>query len=571
MKHHPALVLVLLATALLITSLPCSAVVYVKADSPGPALDGSSWATAFHTVQAGLDAASSGGEVWVAAGTYIERITLKDGVRLYGGFSGQESALGERDFETHETILDGNREGAVVTAPEGATQMTRIDGFTIRNSSLDPFANRCGVYCADSSSPTIANNTISGNGLAIECWRGSSPSIANNLIHGNEVSGILCCDSCAPPITGNIISGNNGIGIFLEIASPAVITGSTIIGNLVGVYCQNSSAKISDNAIGQNQGGGVAFDGDCAPEITNNTMDGNGTGVLCAGSGTALIASNLIRRSYTGIYCSAGSPEIRNNLIKGSTGTGIFCGQSSPLIINNTIIFSQTGIGCSISSPTIVNNIVAFSAFIGLDAGNNDSTPTLGNNCVYGNRVHNYWGSWPNSTDVNSDPMLAAGEYRLRSGSPCIDAGTNDGAPDTDLVGKPRPVDGDGDGIAITDIGAYEYALRALDIDVLPGDSGNIIKLKENRMIAVAILGSAAFDVTTIDAGTVKLGPGNAVEVHRHAHLKDANGDGIADLVFHFRCMDAGLQVGDTTVGLTARLLDGGEAVGTDAVTVKAR
>jgi len=61
-------------------------------------------------------------KVWVAAGTYVENITLKSGVALYGGFAGNETDLSQRNWAANKTILDGNQSGSVVTSPEGAPQ-----------------------------------------------------------------------------------------------------------------------------------------------------------------------------------------------------------------------------------------------------------------------------------------------------------------------------------------------------------------------------------------------------------------------------------------------------------------
>jgi hypothetical protein len=118
-----------------------------------PPPDGLTWATAFNTVQAGIDAAQPGDEVWVAATNYFENLTLKAGVALYGGFRGDETALDQRSWAQQVTILDGRQSNSVVIIQEGATNTTRIDGFTIRNGLALAGG---GIYCSNASSQGIS-------------------------------------------------------------------------------------------------------------------------------------------------------------------------------------------------------------------------------------------------------------------------------------------------------------------------------------------------------------------------------------------------------------------------------
>jgi len=65
--------------------------------------------------------------------------------------------------------------------------------------------------------------------------------------------------------------------------------------------------------------------------------------------------------------------------------------------------------------------------------------------------------------NISADPLFknaANGDFHLTQGSPVIDAGDNSAPnlPATDFDGNPRITDGNNDGVATVDPGAYEFA-----------------------------------------------------------------------------------------------------------------
>ncbi|MBW7866717.1 MAG: hypothetical protein H3C31_00160, partial [Brumimicrobium sp.] len=85
--------------------------IYVNAGATG-ANNGTSWADAYTDFQTAINNASSDDAVWVAAGTYQptnsgEYFSMKEGVKIYGGFDGTETLLSERDWINNVTTLKG--------------------------------------------------------------------------------------------------------------------------------------------------------------------------------------------------------------------------------------------------------------------------------------------------------------------------------------------------------------------------------------------------------------------------------------------------------------------------------
>jgi|GEM_PF-4887886 len=215
---------------------------YVKPPTEIPfntSTDGKSWETASNDLQKMIDEVALAikttnyeGEIWVAAGTYTPSRTmkeefgefkyeidgtgdknksffLKEGVKLYGGFSGNEDDLNDRHWITNKTILSGNLSGThtyhvVVSAN---IEKARLDGFYIEEgqaierksliskqkpSELTFFCGHGGGLYIYNSSPTLAylvirnNNTVQGGGGIY--LNESESNITNCLLYGNNAT-----------------------------------------------------------------------------------------------------------------------------------------------------------------------------------------------------------------------------------------------------------------------------------------------------------------------------------------------------------------------------------------------
>jgi len=249
-------------------------------------------------------------------------------------------------------------------------------------------------------------------GTIIDCKGYKSTDGSGNhrgfYIHSGETNAV---------ISGFTIKNGNG-------TSSTVTTASNFSGG--GICIVNSNATIQNCTITENtaQFGGGIFDEilnsnnivillNCT--ITGNTASQSGGGVCNNITNTGMIT--LTNCTITNNTCLGYGGGVLNDYR--SDGIG------GPITLTNCIVIANTAIidGGSASNLIVFQNDI------------NSSTNLLVDYC-------DIQGGYPGKSNINADPLFVnafAGDLHLKSGSPCLGAGTAMGAPATDTDGIPRP------------------------------------------------------------------------------------------------------------------------------------
>jgi len=110
-----------------------------------------------------------------------------------------------------------------------------------------------------------------------------------------------------------------------------------------------------------------------------------------------------------------------------------------------------------------------------------------------------------------------------------------------------------------------------VQIDVKPGSDPNCFNINGHGVIPVAILGSASFDVSTIDSNSLSFG-GLTVRVRGNrlpsCGLEDSNDDGFTDLVCQFEDDPLNWDQGNDSTVLIGSLFDGTAFEGSDSICI---
>ena len=118
----------------------------------------------------------------------------------------------------------------------------------------------------------------------------------------------------------------------------------------------------------------------------------------------------------------------------------------------------------------------------------------------------------------------------------------------------------------------FRFEVIVVDIDIMPGSDANCFNNNGHGVISVAILSSEIFDATEVNPETVRL-EGMAIKmVGKSGKLltqtRDANHDGLDDLVVKIGDEEGVFNSGTTEARLTANTLDGVPILGTDSICI---
>lgn len=417
---------------LLTLSLPvfCSAAT-LSVDRTDPACSDIA-GTPYCSITAGISNASAGDTVSVGAGTYYEHLIIPKDLILEG--AGADA-----------TYIDGSHSGRTVSTVGTVT----ISNVTIQNGDAGDTGLGGGIAVGSGgltlTDAVIANNHASDGG-GIFTYADAALLLVRTLVTGNVAS--------------NSMGTSSGGGLYLSGYENIDIRESTI----------------SDNSS-EYSGGGI-FNMSPSTTLTNSTLSGNvvsggeGGGAIANGSGSSgsitlssvTITGNTAAAAIGGIYNANGIVHLHNTVIAGNTDSGYAPDCGGMTITSDGYNFVGTTAGCDLSSGSgDILNLGEGVAKLGPLANNGGLALT----------------------------------HAILSGSALIDAGDPSGCSDEvgtvltgDETGGTRAVDGNADGSALCDIGAFELK------------HGVVVDAGSSSLVTTESQGTVTFDVVLVSRPT---------------------------------------------------------------------
>ncbi len=374
----------------------------------------------FSTIQDAMDASQPCDVVLVGPGTYSERVSVREGVRLIA------------DGEPGEVILRPERDDQGMAASEVVvlTNGSTVEGFTLRDAvigisftGLWSEARNNIIYDVEVGISAFgAEGWIEGNRISNPSDRGvqgngASLWLDENVIEG-AAQGVDLVASNARILGGQLLDNVRGVSLQDSFANLAevrfegnqtavmlslgdvAVQGNQFVDNIVGIYLVDSPARVLDNNFEAN--GYAMVTEFSTPVVTANHFHGSTIEAISEGIGSAsVVASNLFTDNQDGVVSTVADPHIHNN---------DFVGGGRAVVLSG-------------GDVRVVNNVFSSQQLVALDASN-AADLTAGHNLFWANTA-DHLGFATNGSELYLDPVYD-GSLLPMLGSPLFDAGSQD-------------------------------------------------------------------------------------------------------------------------------------------------
>jgi hypothetical protein len=275
------------------------------------------------TIQAGVNRVSSGGTVHVAAGTYVENVTVPKGIDITGAGNTTivEPAVSNPNCGGGggSSLCSGGSNVFLIQANNVTIDHLKIDGdnpslptgvnagganIDARNGIIEDFNTApCSGGCNNTSVHDVTVNNIYLRGIYASSG-GSGFNFSNNTVNNVQAdpgSVAIFNFGGSGTISGNHVS-NASDAIAANWSAGTMFTGNTITSSGSGVHTDNSGGfgggvpdVLSGNNVSSCTAGGYgvwAFVPYNPPSIANNTVSGCGGAALAAVGSCNLTGTN---------------------------------------------------------------------------------------------------------------------------------------------------------------------------------------------------------------------------------------------------------------------------------------
>lgn len=391
----------------------------------------------------GSDNTAAAGDLDVTSGVLVVRgtgaSTIIDAQGLDRVFEQLGGSLVLQDLTVTGGLSSGSICGAGINQEAGTLVLKDVQ--VVDNTCLDTgYPTSRGGGARLEGTATIQDSFFSGNTAGLGgalAVRGGTATVTNTVVDGNgspyqtnygggavvELSGTLSCEGCT--FTGNI--GYLGGALNTGAGATATLVDSDVVGNdssSAAIYSGGGDIVLETTLVAGNVGWGIEmYSG--ALDLENVTVSGNSSG---------------------GIYQTYGAGSLRNVTVAENTGTGVRVeGLALMTMVNTVLAKNVAGSKKRDCTGTITSSGHNFVGSVG------PATSPVCSGFISGDTT----GTGASPAAALIGPLLGRGHWPMAT-SPLVDNGGDTSCAAVDVFGRPRPEDGDGDGVATCDIGSVE-------------------------------------------------------------------------------------------------------------------